>query len=304
MQVGGTTRRPPRAGMTDPISTVADACRGPVSAARCLTHHQASRRSTVHECSIDHPALPALFDPTVPDSPVLWSVLEGRNTGRALVDSIQNPSQCVIRTDAALTFASSQISHTFLAEAIARFRQTGPVWLVWSSSTTFEPFVLEDTCVAPRFEFYDCDSRGQVLADWRRRLPDGFEIQPIDRRLLERCEWRPDMEFYCGSVDNFLVNGIGLCLMHGDDIIVEAYASALGGGRAEIGAVTRKVHRGRGYAPITCAYLIQACEERGCQPYWSCDADNEASIRVARKLGFRQERAYQILEYSPLSGND
>lgn len=255
----------------------------------------------MHECPIDHPALPALFDTTVPDSPVLWSVLEGRNTGRALVDSIQHPAQCVIRTDAALTFSSCQVSQTFLNEAIAHFRQTDPVWLVWSSSISFEPFVLKDSHVAQRLEFYDCDSRGQVLADWRRRLPDGFEIQPIDRRLLERCEWRSDMEFYCGSLDNFLVNGIGLCLMHGNDIIVEAYASSLGRGRAEIGAVTREAYRGRGYAPIACAYLIEVCEERGCQPYWSCDVDNEASIRVARKLGFGQERAYQILEYNPLS---
>jgi RimJ/RimL family protein N-acetyltransferase len=131
-------------------------------------------------------------------------------------------------------------------------------------------------------------------------LPDGFEIQPTDRRLLERCEWRAEMEFYCGSLENFLLNGIGLCLMHEDDIIVEVYASSLGAGKAEIGAFTRNAYRGRGYAPIACAYLIQACEQRGYQPYWSCDAENMASIRVAQKLGFRQEQAYQVFEYTAL----
>ena len=110
-----------------------------------------------------------------------------------------------------------------------------------------------------------------------------------------------DMEFYCGSLDNFLANGIGLVMMRGDEIIVEAYASSLGDTQAEIGAITREPYRGRGYAPITCAYLINTCEQRGYRAYWSCDADNEASIRVARKLGFRQEKAYEILEYSPLS---
>jgi RimJ/RimL family protein N-acetyltransferase len=257
----------------------------------------------VHECPVDHPALPALFDPTVPNSPVLWSVLKGRNTGRALGDSIQDPSQCVIRTDAVLTFFSRQIGQAFLHEAIAHLRQTEPVWLVWPSMLVPEPFLLQDALVVQRLEFYDCDPGGQALADWRRRLPAGFEIRAIDRPLLERCEWRSEMEFYCGSLDNFLANGIGTCLMRGDDIIVEAYASSLGGGRAEIGAVTRAAYRGQGYAPIACAYLIEACEERGCQPNWSCDIDNEASIRVARKLGFRQERAYQILEYGPRSAN-
>lgn len=255
----------------------------------------------MHECPVDHPALPALFDPAVPNGPVLWSVLEGRNTGRALVDSIQDPSQCVIRTDANLTFFSRQIDQTFLYEAIVRFGQTDPVWLVWPPTLIPQPSLLKDAQVVQRLEFYDCNSRGPLLAGWRRRLPAGFEMRAIDRRLLERCEWRSEMEFYCGSLDNFLANGIGLCLMRGDDIIVEAYASSLGGGRAEIGAVTRAAYRGQGYAPIACAYLIQAVEERGCQPYWSCDIDNGASIRVARKLGFRQERAYQIFEYSPRS---
>jgi RimJ/RimL family protein N-acetyltransferase len=132
-------------------------------------------------------------------------------------------------------------------------------------------------------------------------LPEGLDIRPIDRQLLGRCEWREDIEFYCGSVDNFLVNGIGLALMQGDEIISETYATSLGDARAEIGAVTRAAQRGRGYAPIACAFLIQACAQRGYQAYWSCDADNAASARVARKLGFEREGAYQILEYSALS---
>jgi RimJ/RimL family protein N-acetyltransferase len=77
--------------------------------------------------------------------------------------------------------------------------------------------------------------------------------------------------------------------------------SSFGDTKAEIGAITREAYRGHGYAPITCAYLIEACERRGYQAYWSCDTENTASIRVARKLGFRQERAYQIFEYSSLS---
>jgi RimJ/RimL family protein N-acetyltransferase len=86
-------------------------------------------------------------------------------------------------------------------------------------------------------------------------------------------------------------------MMRGNEIIVESYVSSFGETQADIGAVTREAYRGHGYAPIACAYLIQACEQRGYQAYWSCDAENEASIRVAQKLGVRQERAYQILEY-------
>ena len=249
------------------------------------------------ECPVDHPALPALFDPAVPDNPVLWAVLRGCHAGRALVDDIQRPSQCVLRTDAVLTFASRQISQPFLNAAIAHFRTAGAVWLVWPPAPATELVAPEAACLAQRLEFTDCDAQSQVLADLRRRLPEGCEIHPIDRPLLERCEWRSEMEFYCGSVDSFLANEIGLCLLHGGDILVEAYVSSWGETQAEIGAITREAHRGHGLAPITCAHLIQLCEQRGYGAYWSCDAENEASVRVAQKLGFRQKRLYQIFEY-------
>jgi RimJ/RimL family protein N-acetyltransferase len=255
----------------------------------------------VHECPIDHPALPTLFDPAVPDNPVLWAVLRGRHAGRAWVDDVREPSQCVLRTDALLTFVSRHISQNFLDAAIPQLRRTGSLWLVWPPEMSSRLIAPAATGVTTRLEFYDYDPQSRRLSDLRARLPEGFEIQPIDRDLLQRCEWRSDMEFFCGSLDNFLANGIGLCLMQGDEIICEAYASSLGETHAEIGAVTREAYRGRGYAPVTCAFLIKVCEGRGYQAYWSCDADNLASIRVARKLGFRQEKSYQILEYSALS---
>jgi len=254
----------------------------------------------MHECPADHPALPTLYDPSVPDHPVLWAVFNGRHTGRALVDDVRYPSQCMLRTDAVLTFASRQIDQPFLHEAIARFQKAGDVWLVWPAANSTDLVAPEAACATQRLAFFDCDARSPVLADLRRRLPNGYEIRPIDRQLLERCEWRSDMEFFCGSANNFLANGLGLCLMNGDEAIVEAYVSSFGEKDAEIGAVTREAYRGRGYAPITCAYLIQACAQRGYGAYWSCDVENKASVRVAQKLGFRKERAYQILEYGAL----
>ncbi len=253
------------------------------------------------ECPVDHPALPTLFDPMIPDHPALWAVLKGRHAGRAMADDAEHPTQCVLRTDAALTYSSRRIGQAFLHEAIALFQKVGPTWLIWQPALSAHIVAPQADRMIERLEFYDYDPHSAALTELRLRLPAGFELRPIDRQLLERCEWRSDMEFYCGSLDNFLVNGLGLCLMHGDEIIVEAYVSSFGDTHAEIGAITREAHRGRGYAPITSAYLIEACEQRGYHAYWSCDVDNPASARVARKLGFRQEKAYQVLEYRHLT---
>jgi hypothetical protein len=233
----------------------------------------------------------------MPDNPVLWAALSGRNAGRALVDDLDNPSQCLLRTDAVLTFASRQISQAFLDEALDRFGRKDEVWLIWPTGLSSRLRPPETAAIGERFEFTDCDPQSQTLADLRGRLPPGFAIRPIDRQLLQRCAWREEMEFYAGSLDNFLANGVGLCLMRGDEIISEAYASSLGEGNAETGAITHGAHRGRGYAPIACAYLYEDLARRGYQAYWSCDADNPASIRVAQKLGFRVRKPYQIHEY-------
>jgi RimJ/RimL family protein N-acetyltransferase len=254
------------------------------------------------ECPTNHPSLPTLFDPDIPDRPVLWAVLKGRHAGRAWVDDAQAPSQCVLRTDANLTFSSRSVSIAFLDRAIAQARRVGPVWLIWSSDMHPQLHRSKPARVTERLAFSEYDANSPELTDLRQRVPDGYQIRRIDRALLQRCEWRSDMEFFCGSLENFLAHNLGLCMMHGDEIIVEAYASSLGLTHSEIGAVTRKAYRGRGYAPVTCAHLIAALERRGYHAYWSCDSDNVASIRVAQKLGFRHQEPYDVLEYNPDNG--
>ncbi len=248
------------------------------------------------ECPIDHPALPDLFDAHVPNNPALWAVFHGRHAGRALVDDIHKPMQCLLRTEAALTYASRLVSLSFLTDAIEYFKHIGHIWLIRSPGDSAAP---GRSRFLPRLEFYDYDPQSPVLANLRNSLPGGFELCKIDERLLNRCEWRDDMAFYSGDLENFLRNDFGICMMFGDTIIVETYASALGAPYAETGAITHEPYRGKGYAPIAMAYLIKELEERGFHAYWSCDVDNPASASVARKLGFRIEKPYEIWEYEP-----
>jgi len=248
------------------------------------------------EISASDPILERLFDPYQPNSPALWAVLKGHHTGKALVDQAVHPTQCVLRTDAVLAYFSTQAQQSFLNEAIATFRKQGPLWLVWPHVTSLHPPEIESVEIVHRLEFYQTDPDKQDAL--RKQLPKGCVLKAIDIHLLERCEWRSEMEFYAGSCNNFMKYGIGYCILKEDEIIVEAYASALGKDRAEIGAITHEGYRGQSYAPIVCSFLIEECERRGYQAYWSCDAEHTASIRVAQKLGFQHERSYQIMEYT------
>jgi RimJ/RimL family protein N-acetyltransferase len=250
------------------------------------------------DISASDPKLEQLFDPYHPNSPALWAVLKGHYPGKALVDQADHPTQCVLRTDAILTYFSSRVQQSFLNEAITTIREQEPIWLVWPHDTSLHPPVIKYAQTVERLEF--CETNPDILMKLRKQLPKECIIKEIDDHLLERCLWRSEMEFYAGSRSNFLKYGIGYCLLKEDEIVVEAYASSLGKDRAEIGAITQEAYRGQGYAPVACAFLIDECGQRGYQSYWSCDAEHTASIRLAQKLGFQHKRAYQIFEYDSL----
>jgi len=273
----------------------------------------------MEEFPCDDAALQPLFSLDLPNSPALWAVLKGNYAGKALVDDYTHPRECVLRTEAALTYFGRNTSQAFLARAIEHFQHLGPVWLVWPHQTDLQPPERSSPETIPRLEFFDIDPDSESLRRLRQQLPNDLQIRGIDAEIFEHCLWREEMTFYAGSAANFLMHGIGVCLMKvgrghraaqgdseacikkSDQILAEAYASAMGKTRAEIGAITKEAFRSRGYAPIACAYLIEECRRRGYQAYWSCDGDNDASIRVAQKLGFRQMRAYKIYDYPQLA---
>ena len=134
------------------------------------------------ECPTSHPGLPALFNPFVPNNPSLWAVFLERQAGRALVDSLTNPTQCLLRTEARLTYASYRVSQSFLADAIDYFRHIGIVWLIRSLGDPPAPGGYRSN---PRLEFFDYDPQSPILADYRKRLPASFEVRAIDRNLLD-----------------------------------------------------------------------------------------------------------------------
>jgi RimJ/RimL family protein N-acetyltransferase len=100
-----------------------------------------------------------------------------------------------------------------------------------------------------------------------------------------------------GSAEKALQEGIGLCLTRGQEILCEASAGPSSNGLIEIGVETKRDHRQHGYATWVCSCLIQECEGLGLRTYWNCDAQNPASIALARKLGYRSGKRYRLLAW-------
>jgi len=252
------------------------------------------------EIPIDYQKMAKLFADDIPNRPMLFSILLGHNPGRAVVNEAAHPSQCMIRTNDALVFVSRQVDQEFLGQALAYLRRSGHVGLIWHPGVQdLDPGKADR--IVPRIAFSECTSQGSDLEKIEVNLPAGFELRSLDLELLQRCEWKPAIQAACGSLDNFLAHGFGVCLMNDDEIISEAYAPFWGEAEVEIGVVTHADHQVHGYAALTCAHLVQECRRRGAEPYWSCEIDNLASAKLARKLGFTGERRYELRLYRAAS---
>jgi RimJ/RimL family protein N-acetyltransferase len=116
--------------------------------------------------------------------------------------------------------------------------------------------------------------------------------------LLEQCLWMGEVLADCGSLERFLDIGFGVCGVRAGRVMSEAYASIPGDRAYEIGAIAHPEFRRRGLAYATCAALIDECRRRKYVTVWSCHRSNEASARLARRLGYQRERPYRFWQPS------
>jgi len=249
-------------------------------------------------------AVRPLFKETVPDGPRLFSALNGFHSATALVDSVHNPSWCVLRSSwFGNTFIGGEIEPDVLGLAIRQLRQTGQVLLDLADprSTGFPPDANE---VEPRIEFYDRSPDDRSVNRLLASVPSGLNVRPVTHETLNRCAWQGQLRSIFGTASGYLERSIGFLLLDGKRILSEAHAFFWGDTVVEIGVITADGHRGLGYASIVSAHLVRACEGRGYATYWGCHVDNLASAAVARKLGYRIENRYSLAWYTAATVRD
>ena len=70
---------------------------------------------------------------------------------------------------------------------------------------------------------------------------------------------------------------------------------------ADIGVATRKEFRRRGFASAAASIVARRIQERGLVPVWSAGEDNDASLRIAARLGFVEVSRRVYLDMRPRS---
>lgn len=92
--------------------------------------------------------------------------------------------------------------------------------------------------------------------------------------------------FFWRNEEQFLAEGVGFSAVSNGKLAATAFSAYQNEHQLEIGIETAEDFRGQGYAFAVCSALIDFCLQEGLEPVWSCRLENNASYRLAQKLGF------------------
>jgi RimJ/RimL family protein N-acetyltransferase len=243
------------------------------------------------------PALKALFDRKIPTAIRCYAVLGGGNAGRIFVDDLQDPQMGYVweRDDGTL-YRGGHIDTNILCQVVDLLRQQGNVVLDFRDNDPVVDLFPPDPEAGAECIELERPLRGSNLSSYLT-LPEGFEVHWMSRELIEKSPRLDETLFRYGNLENYLKTGLDVCILHGDEYVADAGADMDVGEVREVGIVTESPYRGRGFGTIAVAHLLVWCDELGCSTYWDCGRLNIGSLKIARKLGFTNERSYKLLAW-------
>lgn len=125
------------------------------------------------------------------------------------------------------------------------------------------------------------------------QAPKGVSLRLFDREiyaLAMSAPWSKDLCSQFLDAQDFLARGIGVAALANGELVGGASSYTRYRRGIEIQVETRMDMRCRGIATACAAKLILQCLSRGLYPSW--DAANEASVRLAEKLGYQAAERY------------
>jgi RimJ/RimL family protein N-acetyltransferase len=242
--------------------------------------------------------LRSMFHLGMPSGIRALAVLAGGNAGKILTDDPIRPHWGFAwEADDGTLYRGGEYSDAILNEAVSLLRQDGIVAIGYrDGDPDVDRFPPGPDAGAECLEF-DRPIGSNDLSSYLRSLPEGYSVQRMDQRLLERSPRLEEKINRYGSLENFLGKGIAVCILHEGEIACEAIADMDILGAREVGIRTQEAYRRQGLATTACAHLIRLCEEAGSHTYWDCVKFNAGSVALAHRLGFQNERAYKLLAW-------
>ncbi len=246
------------------------------------------------------PSIKALFDIRVPTGVRCFSVLGGGNAGRIFIDDLEaHKMGFVWERDDGNLYRGGTTDWQVLADMLSLLRQSGTVALAFrDGDPSVDCFPPNPDAGAECLEL-ERPAHSNDLTPYLD-LPPGYEAFRMGRDLVEKSPRLEETLFRYGDLDTYMATGMDVCILHGDEFVCEAGADMDVDGIREVGVVVEPAYRGgKGFGTLVTAHLLKWCDELGVDTYWDCVKLNIGSLKIARKLGYANERGYKLLGWFP-----
>lgn len=233
-----------------------------------------------------------------------FSAAEGVIPGDVFADLKDEPGNLIMRTHAGICYAAGAVpgeaALTWLEGTIESSSLSGGRFTLFAANDAWDQAIQDRFgCQLNRYRRFAFDFKDTAQGSAGiGKLPEEFELKEIDRQAILR-----DPEFneayyeeYWGSAERFLELGTGFCCTYKGQIASTCTTifASLVSGVYEADIATVPAFQGKGLARHVAHAFIERCLALGMKPGWDCSADNEASIKLAKRLGFEKGPAYSV----------
>ncbi len=142
----------------------------------------------------------------------------------------------------------------------------------------------------------DEEQAAEITRQLAQLLPEGYELAKITPSLIQKSEGFDEkyIKRFWHTMDNYVQHGFGYCILHEGNSVCECISIVANPDCAEVDIHTASSHQRKGLAFLVAQAFIAESLHRGIQPRWDCNAANEASAGLARKLGFVPSLNYRM----------
>jgi RimJ/RimL family protein N-acetyltransferase len=245
----------------------------------------------------------------------IQAAIDGNNPGRIFVDNIEAPRTALALTVEGTLLAGEHSDPDINQDLSQLFESqifTGQVFVEedWSMTLAVHPEAWEAklTELIPTHQAFllphYCYLCREAKFNWRRHLPKGYTLRRIDHDLLSDPaltipkDLSERIRRVWGTVDNFVANGVGFCVLHDNEVVSRCTADCVAGDRIDVGFETSPVHRRRGLATAVTAATAEHCLGHGFTAVGvHCEAGNLASWKTVGRVGFERANEYVYYYY-------
>lgn len=109
---------------------------------------------------------------------------------------------------------------------------------------------------------------------------------------------KENIDLFWSSKDDFTNKGYGFAAIKGSEVMGVCYSSFITPDTHAIGIETLPQHQNNGVGTHLANLVVEEMLANGLTPYWDCSLDNEASKKLALRLGFQQVHQYKCYGFA------